>query len=98
MSTCVSPSDLTKKLAAFAQWALHDGVWVGFDLDGSDIQDKAVELGLLVAVPYNPEVHGPNDFDAESGDDWLIWSDEMKSLLERAKQEHGSEPEVDEAG
>jgi len=44
----MSDDDLTKKLAAFAKWALQEGVWEGCELDGSDIQDKAVELGLLV--------------------------------------------------
>ena len=90
--------DLTKKLAEFAAWAVLEGAWTGSDLEGGEIQDKAVKLGLIVKVSYDPEVHGESEFDFMPGDDWYVWSEEMKSLLEHATEKHGSEPEGLEAG
>lgn len=53
-------------LREFARWALHESS-EGLSFDGADVQDKAVELGLLVEV----EVEGPcgeNCACAEFGD------------------------------
>lgn len=37
------------------------------DIDGGDLQEKAIELGLWVIEPYDPAVHGDDDY-AEEGD------------------------------
>ena len=59
----------------FIRWAIQEGPWNGCSLDGCDIQDKAIELGLLKKVKYDPAIHGPNDVDADPGDDWFVFSD-----------------------
>jgi hypothetical protein len=66
-------------LAEFAKWAIRSGPWS--DLDGGDIQDKAVECGILVETQYDPEKHGPTETDQEPGDPWYVFSDEFKSAL-----------------
>jgi hypothetical protein len=71
-------------LAEFAKWAIRSGPWDGSDLDGGDIQDKAVECGILVETKYDPEKHGPSETDQEPGDPWYVFSDEFKSALASA--------------
>lgn len=65
----------------FIRWAISNGPWEGCGLDGGDIQDKAVSCGILVQVEYDPDEHGPNDYDAEKGDPWFVFSDEFKAAL-----------------
>ena len=59
----------------FAQWAIREGAWDGCDLDGAMIQQKAVELGIVKQVPYDPEVHGESEFDCPPGDPWFVFVD-----------------------
>lgn len=54
---------------AFAHWCIKKFAW-SCDVDGGDIQDKAVEYGILKEVPYDPERHGESEYDAEPGDPW----------------------------
>lgn len=68
-------------LAGFARWAIRTGPFDGCDLDGGDVQDKAVECGLLVSVPYDPEKHGELEFDAEPGESIYEFSPELKAAL-----------------
>lgn len=56
----------------FAKWVIRKGWLEGCNLDCLDVQDKAIELGLVVLVKYDPDVHGSNDVDAEPGDDWYV--------------------------
>lgn len=58
---------------AFAEWAIREGVWDGWQLDGDEIQDKAVEFGIIEEVEYDPVKHGENDVDAEPGDPWFVF-------------------------
>lgn len=61
-----------EKLRAFAHWVVHKS-FERDGLDGSDVQAKAHELGLLVAVPFDPEKHdGLGAEFCEPGDDWLV--------------------------
>ena len=46
-------------LTAFAVWCIEQGSWVGDELDGADIQDKAVELGILIQVLYESKAAWP---------------------------------------
>jgi hypothetical protein len=77
--------ELTANLAKFAQWALTEGAWHGHDLDGGDVQEKAVELGLVVQVPYDPEIHGESEFEIEPGDSWFLFSKDMTLVLANSK-------------
>lgn len=53
----------TPRLRKFFTWAMTTGPFDGCDLDGSDIQDKAVELGLARTEPYDPAKHGEKHLD-----------------------------------
>lgn len=64
------------RLRQFARWVIQEA-WGQMGCDPGDIQDKAVELGLLREVLYDPEKHGPNDVDAEPGDPWFVFTDLM---------------------
>ena len=68
------------KLAQFAQWALNQ-TWEGYELDSSEVQDKAEELGLTVEVPYDPKVHGETEIEIEPGEPFHVLSDNMKAAL-----------------
>lgn len=47
----------------FVEWAMRDGSWKGYDIDGGDAQDKAEELGLIVEVPADAEFRAEYDAD-----------------------------------
>lgn len=68
-------ADEIERLRAFVHWALCDGSWRGTSIDGGEIQDKAIELGLVVKTKYDNAIHGESA-EAENGDDWymLAWS------------------------
>lgn len=66
-----------EKLRAFTRWAIEEGSFAGCDLDGGSIQDKAVELGILVRTKYDPAVHGESD-SAERGDDWFVFASALE--------------------
>ena len=70
-------------LAEFIAWAIREGSWQGCNLDGGDVQDKAVEMGILVETKYNPRIHGENDCDAEPGCPWFVFSPAFKTALAR---------------
>jgi hypothetical protein len=59
----------------FAKWCLKES-WDGCGLDGGEVQDKAVSLGIIKQVPYDPDKHGPNNWDAEPGDPWYVLVEE----------------------
>lgn len=58
----------------FAQWAIREGSWQGCDLDGGSIQEKAEALGLIKSEPYDPAIHGPNEFDPAPGDPYYTFA------------------------
>jgi hypothetical protein len=77
---------VTEKLAEFARWALEDGSWQGRDLEGSDVQRKALALGIIKEVKYDPEVHGVSEFDeVKPGDPWFVLSGEVEAVLPTPK-------------
>lgn len=45
----------------------------GSDWDGGSIQELAEKHGIIKSVPYDPDVHGPNDVGAELGDPWFVF-------------------------
>jgi hypothetical protein len=62
-----------KSLVEFARWAITEGPFEGCHLDGSDIQDKAEKLGILIKTKYDPAIHGESA-EAEPGDDWYVFA------------------------
>ena len=64
-------------LAEFAELCIRSS-WEGLDVEGCDIQEWGVQLGLLVETKYDPEKHGPSDFDLELGDPYFVFSDWFK--------------------
>jgi hypothetical protein len=69
-------------IAEFARWVIESSAFSGCDLDGGDVQQKAIECGLLVETTYDPSVHGTATmYDAEPGDPWCAFSDSFKNEL-----------------
>lgn len=66
--------------AQFVMWALTEGSWQGTELDGGAIQDKAVELGLIIEDQYDPKRHPESDC-VRPGDPWFIPSEALLSSL-----------------
>ena len=71
--------DDKERLLKFARWVIKECCWHRGALDGGDVQEKAYELGLLVAVPFDPEKHDGDGAEfCEPGDDWYEFSDLLK--------------------
>jgi hypothetical protein len=71
----------TEQLAAlkeFARRIIRDYAWQYGDPDGGNVQEKAVECGLLLEEPYDPEKHGESECDPEPGDQWFVFPDWLK--------------------
>ena len=71
------------KLAEFAAWAIRSGAFNGTGLDGDDIQEKAIECGLIIETKYDPDVHGHSEASeyVSPGDRWFVFSDDLKAAL-----------------
>jgi len=70
------------KLAEFAQWVIVNGSFEGCDIDGGSLQDKAIEYGILVQVPYDPEKHGRQYYgELDPGEPWYVFSDDFQAAL-----------------
>lgn len=63
-------------LAEFAKWAIENSAFKGNDLDGADVEQKALACGLLTKTVYDPEIHGGSS-EAEKGDPWFVFSTEF---------------------
>lgn len=84
------------KLFQFLRWAMTTGPWIGSDLDGAAVQDKALELGLIVETKYDPDVHGggENSEYTEPGDIWYVFA-EPAALSEPTYVSPEDEPKID---
>ena len=62
--------------------------WQGMDICGADVQDWAVELGLMVMEPYDLRKHGRSglEYDIEPGDNWYVLSQEVKDILNKEEE------------
>lgn len=70
-----------RSCAKFVIWAMNEGPWEGGDLDGSEIQDKAESLGLIVETKFDPEKHKAADWAApEAGEPWFTLDEAIFSL------------------
>jgi len=61
----------------FARWVIQNACFEASDLDGGDVQDKALALGLLREEPYDPERHGDpwwSEYVAR-GEPWFVFSE-----------------------
>lgn len=59
-------------LARFAKVAL-DCLWDGYDLEGSDIQDAALQHGLIVQTAFDPNIHSDrHGVGVNPGDEWFV--------------------------
>lgn len=56
---------------SFARWCVEEGAGRGCDLDGGTLQDMAEKFGVIKRVPYDPAVHGDNEFGLDPGDEWF---------------------------
>lgn len=70
-------------LAEFARWAVENGPFEGCDLDGGDVQEKAVACGIIVQTTYNPAKHGPCH-ECDPGDPYYEYSQDFSAELRRA--------------
>ena len=69
-------------LAEFAKWAVENGCLEGCDLGGGEIQDKAIECGIIVQTKYDPERHGQQFYaEVDPGDPWFVFSDDFYAAL-----------------
>lgn len=75
----------TARLAEFARWALENGSWRGHDLEGYDVERKALALGLIRETRYDPGVHGEAEIDANAGDPWFVLADAFIALAQRQR-------------
>lgn len=65
-------------LADFVKEIIQIG-FTGSGMDGGQIQDLAVEHGLLVETTFDPERHEDFEGYAEKGDQWFEYSDLLKN-------------------
>lgn len=69
------------KVQQFARWCIQESAFAGGSLDGGEVQDKAVELGLLIEEPFDPEKHDPKgfhiDYWVDAGEPWFVFSPDL---------------------
>lgn len=68
-----TPADIDEGLRAFCREIIQSLAFDGGD-GGDVVQDLAVKHGLLIETEYDPDKHGPNDVDAEAGEQWYVFS------------------------
>jgi hypothetical protein len=62
-----------EQLVPFAKWAIRESAFSGHELDGGEVQEKALAHCLIVRTVYDPQQHGPSDV-ASAGDEWFEFS------------------------
>lgn len=62
-------NDEHAKLRQFVEWCLKEGAFQAAILDPCDIQEKAIELGLVELRPIQPE----QSIDGESEHYFPVW-------------------------
>jgi hypothetical protein len=71
---------MSMNLAEFARWAIESSAFAGCDLDGGDVQDKAVACGILIETKYDPMKHGGSSR-LEPGGSYFVFSDDFKRVF-----------------
>jgi hypothetical protein len=64
-------------LKEFVEWAVKNSAFSGCDLNGAEVQEKAVACGILVEVAYDPKRHGGN-YGCDCAT-WYVFSDEFRT-------------------
>lgn len=88
--------DERQRLAVFARWIIQQMCFEVGRIDGGDVQDKAVELGLLVEVEggWDPDKHDTehwsHDF-MDPGDPYFELADCLKAASGRALAGEGKQ-------
>jgi hypothetical protein len=69
------------KWERFGRWVVEVNTFLGADLDGYDVQNKAVELGILIEVEFDPDKHDADNesIGVERGDSWFVFADDQDS-------------------
>lgn len=62
---------VNEPLNKFFRWVMEAN-FKGEDIDGSELQGKALELGLAHLEPYDPERHGEKSLRIEAGEPWCV--------------------------
>jgi len=89
--------EIARAAARFVMWALMEGSWQGCDIDGGAAQDKAVELGLIVEMPYDPAKHGEQP-QLELGESWFVASDAILALCADTPLSRPERKSIENAG
>lgn len=63
-----------ERLAEFARGIIRDSAWQGCDLDGAEVQERALKAGLLRSEKFDPAVHEDVEGYVEPGMDWFLFS------------------------
>ena len=76
----------------FARWVIQNACFEASDLDGGEVQEKALALGLLREEPYDPEIHGEpsaaHDFcDIARGEPWFVFSEMLTITADSQRNE-----------
>ena len=69
---CSAAGAAGPQLGAFARYVVET-MWETLDVDGGDLQDRAIELGIIVPVPggFDPDKHH-SEWNSERGDPWYV--------------------------
>lgn len=63
------------QLVEFARWVIRESAFAGCDLQGDEVQEKAVALGLLREEAYEPEKHQATTcFEGDPGDPIMLFA------------------------
>ncbi len=82
MSETKTPDEQLVALKAFARWAVKETAWLGRDLDGGAVQDRALMLGIInhrTATKGNFQ-EWMNIDDISIGDTFYVLADWVKKV------------------
>jgi hypothetical protein len=75
---------MNESLAQFAADIIRRHAW-GNDVDGGDVQEKAVQYGILRQVEFDPTIHEDAEgYGLEKGDPWFEFTPEFDRALKGA--------------
>jgi len=76
----------------FAKWVISEGWWKHGTLEGDEIQEAAIQDGLVTRRPFNPETDVCQHGATEEGDDWFEFAPTLSTpSSDRIRQETAEE-------
>ena len=70
-------------IAQFARYCIMESAFSGRDLDGGDVQEEALRLGLLKQVSFDPAAgHIDATGSTQPGEPFLMLSEGFKAALD----------------